>query len=363
MLPAADWSLDYESSTAAELRQLIYDRLSATLSAKEKRTIRNCNRYHLINRLRKLDHEGSFPRFMELPPELRVIVYEYLLVDTRKEDAAGWFYHMGYGSSALCPAVLRTSKQIYSEAQSILYKQNKYSVRTTYHMSRERQSRMRQIAGCTLTVSRPGRGYPFHHQIMSSGLLLRDLFTNRAMGMLRTLTHLTINLDLVAPRELGGRGYATQAGNAITNLCLSLAGDSKIEVLTINVNPSDPERSNVDLARVLWPLIFLRTEIAIKFEGIATVPKTVPPQSRMSREAQEIFGSRVAKVRQLCNEVFQKRDRDIGDMHRVDNALHHLILIPFGVDLIGFGDIVNPCAVWRRIRSQADLVEAMRLAQ
>ena len=65
-------------------------------------------------------------RFMELPPELRINIYEALLVDHRAHDERGWL--LGNDDCKLHTAVLRTSKQIYSEARPVLYGKNKFSV-------------------------------------------------------------------------------------------------------------------------------------------------------------------------------------------------------------------------------------------
>lgn len=59
----------------------------------------------LITRLRKLDQANTFPRFMELPPELRLAVYESLLTDTRVRIWSG-----NDAPAILHPAILCASK-------------------------------------------------------------------------------------------------------------------------------------------------------------------------------------------------------------------------------------------------------------
>lgn len=128
------WSLDYEKYPAAELRTFIEARIGTTLSEKERRTIGNCNRFQLAKRLCKLDLASTFSRFMELPPELRLGVYELLLVDARERDEDGLVKDRDGEpySFTVYPAVLRTSKQIYAEARPVLYQENKFSARLVY---------------------------------------------------------------------------------------------------------------------------------------------------------------------------------------------------------------------------------------
>jgi hypothetical protein len=365
MLPATKWSLDYERLTAAELRQLIHDRMGATLDQKETRTIRNCNRYQLINRLRKLDREGSFPRFMELPPELRVSVYEFLLVDTTEQDgneADPLMRSLGHHSSTLHPAVLRTSKQVYSEAQPVLYQKNKF--RATIVYSDEEKYRWGPRPGCLLTVIQSGSRAPFRQKesYFDRSPSLYLLFKSRAIGMLRSLTHLTLYLNLVTPGEEESDGYVPRTCNSIACLCLSLTGASKMKEQTINVEVGHPqERSKVDFARILWPLAFLRTDIEVRFEGIAELLKTSTAGLRRDPHAEASYGRHIARIRQRCNEEIAKQGSDRVGLHDVEVALTSMNY--FGDHFISMDDIVNLSAAWTGMRNKADSVEAEDLGK
>jgi hypothetical protein len=114
------WQLDYDKCSLQELRTFIDKRTGSAVDAKEL----------LIAHLRRMNQTKKFPRFMELPPELRISVYEALLVDDRIRGEKGRL--VGDQDCKLHTAVLRTSKQIYSEAMPILYSQNKFSVKIGY---------------------------------------------------------------------------------------------------------------------------------------------------------------------------------------------------------------------------------------
>jgi len=353
MLPATKWSLDYEKYTPAELREIIYDRMGATLNSKETRTIQNCNQYQLINRLRKLDWEASFPRFMELPAELRVSVYELLLVDASKQDGneANYVWQsLERNSSTLHPAVLRTSKKVYSEARPILYQKNEF--RATIVYTEEDHYRSISRPGCVLTIIQPGSSASFRQLISYSDRspYLVPLFKSRTIGMLRSLTHLTLDLNLVTPREHESDEFVPKARNAIACLCLSLVGTSKMKKLTINVETGHPqERSKVNFARILWPLVFLCTDIVVGFEGVDELLETSTAKWRRDPHSEVSYGRHIAKIRQRCNEEIAKKDSDRVNLHGLELALASI------------NDIVNLSATWTGMRSEADRAEAAGL--
>lgn len=358
------WSLDYEKYPAPELRTFIEARIGTTLSKKERRTIGNCNKFQLAKRLHKLDLASTFPRFMELPPELRLGVYELLLVDTRERDEDGLVKDRDDeqpDNSKLHPAVLRTSKQIYAEARPILYQKNKFSVRMVYSMKTPRWSV--PIIGCYCIVMRPGRMTSFFQKTFTSrhSPALSRLFGHPVMGMLRSLTHLTINLSLVTPGDYESDDYVPKARDAIASLCLSLAGASKMKELTINVNvdPKRSQRSKVDFARILWPLVFLRTDIVVKFEGITEILKTSTAGWPRNSHAEASYGRHIAKTRHLCIQEIENNGTSFVGLRGVEAAVASMNY--FGDEFVSMDDIVNLSAAWTGMRSEADRVEAVGL--
>ena len=67
--------------------------------------------------------------------------------------------------------------------------------------------------------------------------------------------------------------YSVKACNTMKSLCLALAGAIRLEKLTIVVKPGDQDSSDVDLADILWPLLLLRTDVKVEFEGITADPE------------------------------------------------------------------------------------------
>ncbi len=63
--------------------------------------------------------------FLSLPSELRIMIYELLLVDPEPINMWGW-----PTSKVLHPQLLRVNKEIYGEASSLLYSQNRLSLIT-----------------------------------------------------------------------------------------------------------------------------------------------------------------------------------------------------------------------------------------
>jgi hypothetical protein len=85
-MQAPVWFLDYTKCSLAELRKFIKSRTITKLSTTAHWKLNVQGRLHLVVRLRQMDQDATFTRFMELPPELRVSIFESLLVDKRVWD-------------------------------------------------------------------------------------------------------------------------------------------------------------------------------------------------------------------------------------------------------------------------------------
>ncbi|GAB7336229.1 hypothetical protein MBLNU13_g08993t3 [Cladosporium sp. NU13] len=191
---ALTWSLNYDKCTTEELHKFLEERTATTLNEGQLQKVRDHGSYPLIDRLRQMDREATFPRFMELAPELRLGVYEALIIAPKGKQRRD-------GVSKIHSAVLRTSKQVYSEAMPVLYKKNKFRANIRYSEKSSRSHRAGTVPVCTLTIARPGGGFSFYHRMGTSTVpVLRSLFEHSsAVHMLCMLTHLTIDVDLVTP--------------------------------------------------------------------------------------------------------------------------------------------------------------------
>lgn len=103
--------LDYDSCTAKELEGFIIAR-----GLKNPYPAGLTLKYFYIRILEKADRESQPFRFLDLPPEMRNMVYVDLL--TLPEHTCG--------THCICfPQILRTCRQVYKEAGDILYAENR----------------------------------------------------------------------------------------------------------------------------------------------------------------------------------------------------------------------------------------------
>jgi hypothetical protein len=105
------FALDYSSCTIEELRQFCLDRLGSA-------PVRDASKEDIIHHLHQADKEAQFPRFTELPAELRNRVYQELLMVERSR----------YKRDHLWPQILSVSKQLYAEAEDVLYADNEFEI-------------------------------------------------------------------------------------------------------------------------------------------------------------------------------------------------------------------------------------------
>ena len=356
------WFLDYEKCTTAELRRFFEDRTGTTLNEGQLQKVRDHGSYPLIDGLRQMDREATFPRFMELAPELRLGVYEALLTAVEKRNR-----HKG--EPALHPSVLRTSKKVYSEAMPVLYKENNFYAKLWYATRPSRSLRSVVIPVCSLTISRPGGGHHLNHSTTTGHVaIVRALFEQSfATHMLRMLTHLAIDIELVTPwGNLRDEEYSIMARATMKALCLSMSGASRLKELTIRVSPGDQEKSNVDLANLLWPLLLLREDVTIKFEGITTDAEEALTEGKKGLKVGAAFARQIALVKQIYNSELERpgwEDRR-WEFHGIREAekLLYALQSP-GKRNLCLDDIVNMSPVWKRLRREIDCVEASNSEQ
>jgi hypothetical protein len=176
------------------------------------------------------------------------------------------------------------------------------------------------------------------------------------------LTRLTIDIDLVTPwGKPRSREYSTEASNAMKSLCLALAGASKLQELSIVVRPGEQDSSDVDLAEILWPLLVLRSGIAVNFEGITGDSGKTSRRYEGSPEIDAAFCRRIALVRRLCNSEFERPgwEERCWVFHGLRDAEKILYALKApGKKVLCLEDIVNMSPVWKAMRREIDRVEA-----
>jgi hypothetical protein len=179
------------------------------------------------------------------------------------------------------------------------------------------------------------------------------------MRMLRTLTHLTIDLDLVTPRgKPESAEYSIKAGSLMKGLCLSLSGASRLAELAIKVKPGDQDSSDVDLVQILWPLLLLRENVIVKFEGITAGQEKRLTEGGSDPEIEAAtFGQQIALVKHLCNieldrPGWEDRSWSFHGMREADMALYALKRP--GKQLLCLDDIANMSSVWKGLQRETN---------
>lgn len=127
----------------------------------------------------------------------------------------------------------------------------------------------------------------------------------------------------------------------------------------VNVDPKRPQRSKVDFARILWPLVFLRTDIVVKFEGITEILKTSTAVWPRNSHAEASYGRHIAKTRHPCIQEIKNQGKNVVGLRGVEAAVASMNY--FEDEFVSMDDIVNLSAIWTSMRSEADRVEAVGL--
>lgn len=84
-----------------------------------------------VGRVGVLDEKKQVPfRFLALPAELRMMIYEYLLVSPLQDGLIKCTNaHVAAGGLGLSPQILRVNSEIYAEAVGVLYERNVFQLR------------------------------------------------------------------------------------------------------------------------------------------------------------------------------------------------------------------------------------------
>jgi hypothetical protein len=255
-MPPNMWNelLNYNKCTEEELRDFITSRTA--LSFRKLEVLKTTRKPFLVSHLRKLDRCITF-RFLDLAPELRLEVYHHILV--AKDDQSGRV-------QAIEPALLRTCKLVYKEAELMLYCDNKFEVSINVdnademHKNEAARKRGHKCRRSHYTdIPQPGssRQYRYTQEHSECEKLSDCMVSGKCLFMLRRARHLTLRL-----------GQCTSdMQEAIARLCLMLSGTSEMKNMTIITHKRLATLDASALAEILWPAAFLTYQINLEILG------------------------------------------------------------------------------------------------
>ena len=255
-------SLDYNKCTPTELRAFIRNRSSLKPSDSEE--LGHFRKSHLMARLEMLDKYSRF-RFLDLPPELRLEVYQYILI-ARNRDA------LEFPRQVIETALLLTCKLIYKEAAPVLYGENEFTVGISFppnswsgswdslHTCSPRNDRYDKGLHC-IEIARPGRpknNYECRGFRKSYGPLDTHVASCTCFKVLRQIRHLTLFFSS------GPYG----ASRVFAALCTMLSGASQIVKLTVVLDVYWVSGFDITrLASTFWCVALLRGDVELEIKS------------------------------------------------------------------------------------------------
>jgi hypothetical protein len=233
-------SLDYRSCSIDDLRTFVQNRTTLTAAA-----IRKLNKVKLVSRLKRLDATRTFRHFMDVPPELRLDIYQRVL------------FIDGHGDRKNRSALLRVSRMVHSESEPVLYCVNSFCAtlddQVTLVVSETWRSKWNMRQYCRNITPRD-----VPHQSTSVDMLLG--LRQMTISMTGTLAH-TSSLLL-------NSSSAVPANRQLVAICFMLSSASRLKTLVISNLPSqDTTWNDKRLTELLYPVTFLHKNTTVRVEG------------------------------------------------------------------------------------------------
>lgn len=302
-------NVDYDRCAIAELKTFTLERGLASPSLPFKA--------EYIKILVKADRDATF-RFMDLPAEMRNEIYEYLLIFPGGEP----------GRNSCHTSILRTCKEIYGEAKSILYEGNtvKCAFRTKFvipFLSDYAVHIHNSVSRGQLSDGEPYDGHG-QHISLPDGLDAYPPF-------LRRISHLRLEIESQEPNNDSLKIRQCYClGSMMLTLSSFLMEGHCLQSLEVCVNV---EFENAFLgsleaaAQVLYPLQRIRGIAEVRVTG--NVPGTIAAKLVEEMQSSEPYFNTVKYWRNLMNEAraIDELLNSLGRGHYYNDVtrdLHHL---------------------------------------
>ncbi|OQN99688.1 hypothetical protein B0A51_18791 [Rachicladosporium sp. CCFEE 5018] len=225
--------LDYSRCKISELRRFVLDR--ETPSSRTIASTPKLLKDDLIERLRELDQTKTFHHFADLPPEIRLLIYPYVLTYNETSKAH--------------PAILQVSRLIYPEALAVLYDNTSFEI---------------HIEALSATVHAGGllRGRFKPAMLMERSRADKAL---EALTAMRKARHVKLVLCASANLQDHDYNYVYEIVRATT---FHMADSTTLETLVIEVTDPETVTDGNDLRSALCPFALLPKRTVITVTGI-----------------------------------------------------------------------------------------------
>ncbi|EME42437.1 hypothetical protein DOTSEDRAFT_73308 [Dothistroma septosporum NZE10] len=247
--------LDYSKCKRAELDSFHRQRLHNDVP-------KGVNKHNLIQILRRQDQEPGRFRFLDLPAEMRNIVYRELLVLPQPDSPRR--------VSTCQLAIIRTCRQIRSEAHGILYGENKPEICLAAHDYSSRYNvQLRRHFSIPLFSKRSTDRVAYGGFTLFSG-------TTKSLA----LEHLPRFHSVIVRIDIGDEirpgldsRHAPELLVAVNQLlyclCTLLAATPQKRALTLKLSAHTDRVSEQALHRALWPITRLGPDSTVHFTGVS----------------------------------------------------------------------------------------------
>lgn len=242
--------VNYDRCKPQELKRFVNDRLLQDPFPKGVTL-----KYFYIRTLEKADRQWSF-RFLDLPPEMRLLVYRQLfLIKT--------FPYSDHRYSSMHPAILRSCKQIYEEARSVPYDELVYKV--DFNVVAENYGRDNKHAMVHMDFKAAGCTHAKYLRVPQA--------INDYPEFLRRIARLEVRLTYKVKGNVGVLGDGASARNPyLYTLASFLMDGHRLKTLNLKLDPSS-EMEDWNYGMVLYPLRRLRNISNVNICGY--IPKKV----------------------------------------------------------------------------------------